>query len=200
MKNDEIAAAAIEVEKARLALDRTKISAPISGRVLRLSVAPGDKRMLAMDEADSSTIAILYNPENLQVRVDVPLADAAGLMVGQPVKIHCSLLPEREFRGEVTLITGQADLQRNTLQAKVRILDPVDVLRPEMLCRAEFLTQSAAATASSSAPAAGGTLSLWIPEKAMTDGKVWVCDPQTKRVVMRPAGGSPRATARAAPW
>jgi HlyD family secretion protein len=190
VKEDGIAAAAIEVEKARLALDRTRISAPISGRVLRLTVAPGDKRMLSMDETDSSTIAILYDPAKLQVRVDVPLADAAGLQVGQPVRVHCSLLPERVFRGEVTLITGQADLQRNTLQAKVRIIDPVDALRPEMLCRAEFLAPPVAAAASSG-PAAEGTLSLWIPEKSVSDGKVWVCDPRSKRVEARTAGTTP---------
>ncbi|GAA5119050.1 efflux RND transporter periplasmic adaptor subunit [Luteolibacter yonseiensis] len=188
VKDDGIAAAAIEVEKARLALDRTRIAAPISGRVLRLAVAPGDKRMLSMDEADSSTVAILYDPGKLQVRVDVPLADAAGLQVGQPAKIHCSLLPERVFRGEVTVITGQADLQRNTLQAKVRILDPVDILRPEMLCRAEFLAPPVvAASSSSSAPVAGGTLSMWVPEKSISGGKVWICDPRTKRVEGRTA-------------
>lgn len=188
VKEDGIAAAAVEVEKARLALDRTRISAPVSGRVLRLTVAPGDKRMLSMDETDSSTIAILYDPAKLQVRVDVPLADAAGLQVGQPVRIHCSLLPERVFRGEVTLITGQADLQRNTLQAKVKILDPVDALRPEMLCRAEFLAPPVVASAASSGPAAEGTLSLWVPEKSVSDGRVWVCDPRSKRVEARAAG------------
>lgn len=188
VKLDELTAAEIGVEKARLALDRTRVSAPISGRVLRLVATPGEKRMLSMDEADSSTIAILYDPAKLQVRVDVPLADAAGLQVGQAVKIHCSLLPERGFHGEVTRITGEADLQRNTLQAKVRILDPVDVLRPEMLCRAEFLAQATAADPSSPAPPPGGSLSMWVPENAVVDGKIWICDPRDKRVEVRTAG------------
>src|SRR5690606_26056403 len=104
-------------------------------RVLRLHAMPGQKRMLGMDDENSSTIAILYDPAKLQVRVDVPLADAAGLKIGQKVRIHCGLLPDREFQGEVTRISGEADLQRNTLQAKVRIVDPVEELRPEMLCR-----------------------------------------------------------------
>lgn len=190
VKDDEIAAAGIEVEKARLNLERTRIVSPMAGRVLRLKVTPGEKRMLAMDEADSSTIAILYDPEKLQVRVDVPLADAAGLQVGQPVRIHCGLLPEKEFHGEVTRITGEADLQRNTLQAKVRILDPVESLRPEMLCRAEFLagavvTESATQTVSAAGPAVE-SLALWVPENSIDEGKVWVCDPRTKRVESRP--------------
>ncbi len=185
VKRDEVDAAAIEMEKSKLELDRTRIISPMRGRVLRLMAIPGQKRMLGADHEDSTTIAILYDPEKLQVRVDVPLADAAGLKVGQPVRIHCGLLPDRVFSGEVTRIAGEADLQRNTLQAKVRILDPVDELRPEMLCRAEFLaTPDNGNTGSNNI--ASSTLSTWIPESAILDGTAWVCDPPTKRVSPRP--------------
>ncbi|MGL4398955.1 MAG: HlyD family secretion protein, partial [Luteolibacter sp.] len=139
VKENEIRAAAIEVEKAKLALSRTVITAPIDGRVLRLLAAPGQKKMLQDQDPESSTIAILYHPAKLQVRVDVPLADAAGLQIGQSAQIRCSLLPDKVFEGVVTRITGEADLQRNTLQAKVSITDPVEQLRPEMLCRVEFM-------------------------------------------------------------
>jgi len=180
-KDDEIAAAVVEVDQAQLALSRTRIVSPIDGRVLRLAAAPGQKKMLLMDDPDSSTIAILYQPEKLQVRVDVPLADAAGLSVGQLAKIRCSLLPEKVFNGEVTRITGEADLQRNTLQAKVRIIDPSEQLRPEMLCRVEFLGSATSVAGQSG----GGPLATWIPESAVADGAAWVCDPESKRVEKR---------------
>lgn len=184
VKAQEIEAAAIEVEKAELALARTRIVSPMDGRVLRLLAIPGQKRMLGSDHEDSSTLAILYDPEKLQVRVDVPLADAAGLQVGQAVRVHCGLMPDQTFNGEVTRISGEADLQRNTLQAKVRILDPVDALRPEMLCRAEFLSVPKNNTPSSSR-ALVASLSTWIPESSIIDGIAWVCDPRTKRVAPR---------------
>ena len=178
-KRDGIATAQVAVDQAKLTLERTRIHSPIDGRVLRLTSAPGQKKMLLMDDPDSSTIAVLYDPAKLQVRVDVPLADAANLSVGQKAKVRCSLLPDKAFEGEVTRITGEADLQRNTLQAKVRILDPVDQLRPEMLCRVEFFGNA-------SLPAqAGGALATWIPEEAVADGAVWVCDPESKRVSKR---------------
>lgn len=185
VKNDAIEAAAIEIEKARLELERTRIVAPIAGRVLRLLATPGQKLMLAMDAEDSSSIAILYDPARLQVRVDVPLADAAGLQVGQAVRIRCGLLPDREFHGEVTRITGEADLQRNTLQAKVRILDPVESLRPEMLCRAEFLAAASGAAPGSQPAAASGPLATWVPESAVENNVVWICDPEARRVAAR---------------
>lgn len=184
VRENQIRSAVIEVDKARLALSRTVITAPAEGRVLRLLAAPGQKKMLADNDPESSTIAILYQPARLQVRVDVPLADAAGLQVGQAARIRCSLLPDTIFEGVVTRITGEANLQRNTLQAKVRITDPVDQLRPEMLCRVEFLAM--ARTGPAAAQAATGAVATWIPESAATDGQsAWVCDPETKRVSKR---------------
>ena len=179
VREAEVSAAAVEVDQAKLALERTRIVSPLDGRVLRLLAAPGQKKRLGMDDPDSSTIAILYQPEKLQVRVDVPLADAAGLSVGQQAKIRCSLLPDRVFTGEVTRITGEADVQRNTLQAKVRIIDPIDQLRPEMLCRVEFLGSATVAGA------AAGSLALWIPQTALAENSAWVCDPESQRVVKR---------------
>ncbi|GAA5481759.1 efflux RND transporter periplasmic adaptor subunit [Haloferula sargassicola] len=179
----EVEAAKVDVERAELALSRTEIRAPQAGRVLRLLAAPGQKKMLAMDDPDSATVAILFDPQHLQVRVDVPLADAAGLQIGQPARIRCSLLPDTVFHGEVTRITGEADLQRNTLQAKVRIDDPSDQLRPEMLCRVEFLETPRAGGAAT--PVSAGTLATWIPEAALAGETAWVCDPETKRVSAR---------------
>jgi multidrug efflux pump subunit AcrA (membrane-fusion protein) len=199
MKEAQIAAARVRLAEAQLAFDRTRLHSPVDGRVLRLLAAPGQKKMLAMDDLESSTIAILYQPERLQVRVDVPLADAAGLAVGQPARVRCNLLPDTVFSGEVTRINGEADLQRNTLQAKVRLLAPSDILRPEMLCRVEFLAPPAQAAAAAPArtanapppPAAhaaeAGSLALFVPEAALPAGgsEVWVCDRESRRVESR---------------
>ena len=179
VKENEIRAAAIELEKAKLTLSRTVITAPIDGRVLRLLAAPGQKKMLQDQDPESSTIAILYHPAKLQVRVDVPLADAAGLQIGQATRIRCSLLPDKIFDGVVTRITGEADLQRNTLQAKVSITDPVEQLRPEMLSRVEFMGNARTGATSRQA------LSTWIPQATASDTSAWVCDPESKRVSKR---------------
>jgi HlyD family secretion protein len=104
---------------------------------------PGRKSMLAMDDMDSSTIARLYQPDRLQARIDVPLEEAAGVFPGQAVRIRSGFLPDQTMQGVVSRITGEADLQRNTLQVKVSLKDPDPRLRPEMLCRAEFLPDSA---------------------------------------------------------
>jgi RND family efflux transporter MFP subunit len=179
------ASARARLAQATLAHERTRIVAPLDGRVLRLLAVPGQKKMAGMDEVDSSTVAILYDPAKLQVRVDVPLADAAGLSVGQRVRIRCNLLPDEVFNGEVTRISGEADLQRNTLQAKVRVINPAAKLRPEMLCRAEFLDTASNPNPAGNPAANAGNLAVFVPESAISDSAVWVCDPDTKRVNRR---------------
>ena len=158
-----IAAAKVEVDERKLAHDRTTIVSPVDGVVLDLHAAPGEKKLLRMDDIESATIAVLFETGKLQARVDVPLADARQLAPGQLAIITSDFLPNAEFKGVVSRIVGAADLQRNTLQAKVRVIDPDARLRPEMLCRVKFLgagkgsAQTASSHSSPSSSSSRGT-------------------------------------------
>ena len=132
----------VQKEKAQLDLKRTKIISPVNGIILRLLAQPGSRMMLDMDEEDAATAAILFEEGKLQARIDVPLSEAAKINLGQMVEISSSILPEKIFRGKITRILGEADLQRNTLQVKVSLFDTDTRLRPEMLCRAKFFGHS----------------------------------------------------------
>jgi RND family efflux transporter MFP subunit len=123
----------------RLDLERTTIRSPIEGMVQRVHVQVGQMVQPASDAMDAATIATLYDPARLQVRVDVALADAGGLAVGMPAQVATEMLPNVRLVGQVASVAGQADLSKNTLQAKVRLIEPHASLRPEMLARVEFL-------------------------------------------------------------
>ncbi len=189
--NARMAQAKTEVARRELELSRTEIRSPIDGIILKLFVAPGQKRMLGMDDPESSTIAKLYEPDKLQARIDVPLEEASQLAIGQPVRIRLSFLPDRQFQGKVTSIVGEADLQRNTLQAKVQILDPDARLRPEMLCRAEFLQPASGGVASSSDQASGPSrVAVYVPESALiqrsgSTAQVWALDLSGQHLELR---------------
>lgn len=184
----QLAESRVEVAQAILARaqldnERTRIYSPIDGIIQELYVTPGMKRMLMMDNPESSTIAKLYDPENLQARIDVPLEDAAQLSVGQPVVIRSNLLPQRVFHGFVSRIVGMADIQRNTLQAKVTLQEPDPQLRPDMLCRAEFL---ASPVSSKSSSTSGGRVLIFAPESALlersgNEATVWTLDEAGER-------------------
>ncbi len=185
-----LATARAERDEHQLALDRTRISSPTDGVIQRLLAEPGQKKMLRMDDPESATVAILFRPDSLQARIDVPLESAAGLAVGQPVRVHTNFLPDTVFPATVNRIVGEADLQRNTLQAKVSLLETDPRLRPEMLCRAEFL---AAAVQADGAPGGysrpGGTV-VFVPAHALFDreedrASVWAVDPLEARLERR---------------
>lgn len=129
-------------DEAQLEFDRMTIRAPITGYVQSRLKAPGDKVIRMMDTLYSAHIVHLYDPAKLQVRVDVPLADASQISVGQPCEVVVEVLPDQVFTGEVLIVTHEADLQKNTLQVKVRVIDPDPILRPEMLTRVKFLSTS----------------------------------------------------------
>ena len=173
-----LAAAQVAQAVAELALERTQITAPFAGIVLRRYVQPGDKRMAGADDPNSAAVVSLYDPALLQVRVDVPLAEAGKMRVGQPARIATAMLPGQTFTGRITRIVGEADLQRNTLQAKVQIDEPDARLRPDVLCRVEFWS---AAESSDTAQTASGRHTLWVPNGALVSDQaqttLWVVDP-----------------------
>ncbi len=147
-----VASAEVRRDEAALRLERMTIRAPVSGVVQRRLKLTGDKVMLANDSPHSAHLVHLYDQERLQVRVDVPLADAANVYLGQACEVVVEVLPDRTFAGEVTRITHEADLQKNTLQVKVRVLDPSPLLRPEMLTRVKFLPAGGERGGSAGAP------------------------------------------------
>lgn len=155
-------------DEAALELERMVIRAPISGFVQRRYKSPGDKVVRMMDDPNSAILARLYDPTRMQVRVDVPLADAANVFEGQSCEVVVEVLPDETFVGTVLRITHEADLQKNTLEVKVGVAEPSPLLRPEMLTRVKFLAQGADGAARSPDEAERQTQVL-VPEAVLDD-------------------------------
>ncbi len=124
-------------EEADLALERTQVRAPAPGVVLARLVEPGAR--ISMEGAMPGAVVRLYDPARLQVRVDVPIADAAKVGVGTPAAVVTEALPDTTFKGVVTRLVHEADIQRNTVQVKVALENPDATLKPEMLTRVRFM-------------------------------------------------------------
>jgi len=127
------------------------------------------------------------------VRVDVPLAEVGRVTTGQLVRVFVAMFPDRVFEARVTRITGEADLQRNTLEVKAAIEKPDARFRPEMLCRVEFVESALAAAGGPGSAASAGraeVLRRWAPDAALGAVKddratAWVADPLTYRATPR---------------
>jgi RND family efflux transporter MFP subunit len=172
--------AAAARDEARLRLERTEVRSPADGVVMTRRVEPGSKLMLGSDDMRSAQAVRLYDPHKLQVRVDVPIADASRVGVGQVAQVVVGVLPDRTFGGVVTRAVDEADIQRNTVQFKVAIKDPSPELKPEMLARVRFSARRAAATADG--PAATASQRVFAPERLLQLGgpagqaRAWVVD------------------------
>jgi RND family efflux transporter MFP subunit len=174
-----------KIARIQLDLERTVIVAPIDGVVQKLYTAPGAKVMMVGDNMDSATIVSLYEPGMLQVRVDVALADAGGLATGMKTRIQLDVLPDVKLTGVVTSIVGSADIQKNTLQAKVAIDNPPRQLRPDMLARVEFQARPLATegTPATGAGNAASPIRCYVPKAALhnlkdKDAELWIATPK----------------------
>ena len=113
----------------------------------------------------------IYDPKRLQARVDVQLGDVGRIGVGTEAEVEADALPGKSFAGVVTRLQHEADILKNTLQVKVRIVDPDPLLRPEMLVRARFLASD---------PGEGATAAkvlVLVPSEAVRGDAVLVFDP-----------------------
>jgi len=188
-----VASAQARREDAALRLERMEVRSPAGGVVMTRLVEPGSKLMLNADNPRSAHVVRLYDPQQLQVRVDIPLIDAAKVGLDQPAEVIVDVLPDRVFRGHLTRIVHEADVQKNTLQVKVAIENPSHEIKPEMLARARFLSMSEV-----DAVKAGTTAQqLFVPRSAVLESGgrsfVWLAD-QVDNIARRRAVTPGRAT------
>ena len=154
--------------EAQLRLDRMSVIAPADGIVMTRLVSPGSQLMAAGPAEHSSHVLHLYDPKSMQVRVDVPLADAAAVGVDQEARVEVQALSDRTFEGRVTRLVHEADIQKNTVEVKVELVDPDALLKPEMLARVRFLADTSKQESRHL---------LLAPESLLGDGSaVWVVE------------------------
>jgi multidrug efflux pump subunit AcrA (membrane-fusion protein) len=140
--------------------------------------------MLRADNPRSAQVVRLYDPQRLQVRVDIPLVDAAKVGLDQPAEVIVDVLPNRVFQGHVTRVVHEADVQKNTLQVKVAIENPSPEIKPEVLARARFLSMPD----DDAAKTKRTMQQLFVPKSAVFESGgqsfVWLAD-QVEKVARR---------------
>ncbi|QOJ00980.1 MAG: efflux RND transporter periplasmic adaptor subunit [Phycisphaeraceae bacterium] len=201
------AAALVMRDEAVLRLERMDVRSPVAGIVLAHLVEPGTRISMGGLSGDAGlagsmmgAVVRVYDPAKLQVRVDVPLADAAKVSVGTRATVSTEALADQTFSGVVSRVVHEANIQRNTVQFKVALDAPSPVLKPEMLTRVKLHAPAIASrqrgTSTGGVEASGhgesGDMLLLVPTAAVTSagedkGQVWVVET---------SGGSPVARRR----
>jgi membrane fusion protein, heavy metal efflux system len=106
---------------------RTLVRAPLSGKVLDISVAPGEYRN------DTSTpLMTIADLSTVWISSDVPESAIRLIHVGDRVTITLVAYPDETFSGHVTRIADVLDPQTRTIKVYVTMPNPKNRFRPEM--------------------------------------------------------------------
>jgi cobalt-zinc-cadmium efflux system membrane fusion protein len=106
---------------------RVTVLAPSSGKVLEMSVAPGEYRNDT--NAPLMTIADL---STVWVSSDVPESQIRFIDPGERVDVTLTAFPGETFRGRVTRIADTVDPQTRTIKVRAEMDNARGRLRPEM--------------------------------------------------------------------
>jgi len=190
----QLTRAKIAVESAKLQLDRMTVPAPIAGRILNVIARQGTRvtGMPGDSQFGSSIVATMYDPKQLQIRADVRLEDLPLVAEGQTVAIETASL-ENPISGKVLQVTSAADIQKNTLEVKVAVIDPPELLKPEMLVQLTFLGHETPGNSESR----GKKQRPFVPELLINSNEegefIWIADQDArvaKHTTIKTAGRS----------
>jgi cobalt-zinc-cadmium efflux system membrane fusion protein len=130
------AQAAVEQARRRLQIlgigteafgQRVTIHAPISGKVMEMSVVNGEFR-----NDLSAPLMTIADLSSVWVTSDVPETAIRFVKLGEPVKIDLAAYPGETFRGRVALIGDMVDPQTRTVKVRAELPNPAGRLKPEM--------------------------------------------------------------------
>lgn len=140
-RKEDIQKAEAELEQRKALLDLAKnqleytlIKSPITGAVLERYVTPG-----TYIPATNPKIVSLYDPTDLQVRVDVRQEHISDVFLDQVVEVVTDAEPGRKYAGKVIRIEPLADFKKNTIQVKIKLSGTSEHLHPEMIARIRFM-------------------------------------------------------------
>ncbi len=176
--NARVHEAEVTLATVELRFERMTIPAPVDGRILNLIASPGMQLMTGLvvgENGDGGTVVTMYQPSQLQVRTDVRFEDLPRVIRDQPVMIESPAL-SAPLTGRVLFLTGFANIQKNTLEVKVSLDAPPEVIKPDMLVDVTFLApeQETAAEASTS------EYRIFVPRELVElegdAASVWVAD------------------------
>jgi HlyD family secretion protein len=129
------------------------------------------------DRGAKGYVLSIADLNDLRVDLDVSQNDFAKVSAHQPCWIVTDAYPDRRYEGDVDLISPEANRQKATVQVRVKIFNPDDLLKPDMNATVSFLNRAKLATtrAAATMPAADRPV-LRIPSTAVRDGSIFVVE------------------------
>lgn len=129
-------AARAEVRNVQVGLDYMTVKAPIRGTVVGKPVGVG-----AMVGPFTGALAKLVDLDSIMVETDVPEGRVHVLALGAHAEILLDAFPGKRLRGVVSQVGPRVDRAKATVTVKVKFVDALDTVLPDMAARVNFLEE-----------------------------------------------------------
>ena len=116
---------------------RVTIQAPISGKVLEMTVVNGEFR-----NDLSAPLMTIADLSSVWVTTDVPETAIRLVKLGEHVKIELAAYPGETFRGRVALISDTVEPQTRTVKVRAELANPDGRFKPEMFGNVHLAEQT----------------------------------------------------------
>ena len=145
----QVMQAQASLKEARDNLARTKLYAPISGRVVRLAVEEGEVAQTGTFSRDVGLLMRIADLSAIQALVKVDETDVVRLSLDDSVSVEIDAFPDSQFAGRVTRIansaaalsaTGQSADRAIDFQVEITIDNPPADVRPDLSMTARIIT------------------------------------------------------------
>lgn len=139
----QVAVARAALRTARLELEKTRITAPFAGAVLRKDAEVGEivGPIMTSNTARAGAVVTIADLGTLEVGVDVNETYIARLTLGMPADVVLDAHPDVHFPGEIRAIYPSADRDKATIPVRVRFVAMDGRVRPDLGAKVTFLEQ-----------------------------------------------------------
>lgn len=132
MKDEILAArkglpqAEVEVKRAKINLEKTKIKAPFSGIITDLDISPQEHLTSGRE------LFTLVNISQIQIHAKVLESEIGRMRVGREVEIKFSAYPDKIFKGKTRAISPIINPTDKTCNVVIDVANPKEEIKPGM--------------------------------------------------------------------
>jgi HlyD family secretion protein len=144
----QVGQAEATLKDARQALGKTKLYAPMAGRITRLNVEQGETAIMGTLNKDAATLLTISDMSILETRVKVDETDVARIKIGDPAEIQIDAFPDTTFTGKVVKISNSSVKgaaaagtdQAVDYEVTIQLLNAPAETRPDFSATAKIVT------------------------------------------------------------
>jgi HlyD family secretion protein len=141
------------VQEARDQLSKTRIVAPMTGRITRLAVEEGEVAVPGTFSRETGLLLTVSDLSVIQVKVNVDETDVVRLHLADSVEVTIDAFPDTTFSGRVTKISDSAILtaggaatgtntQAVDYEVEITLSNPPADVRPDLSATARIITDT----------------------------------------------------------